>query len=100
MFYKIYYIDLHIVENIQSLLTNLHKLGYPESYLSDFDFCPYLIVHKDFEHNKYPIYENINKGYLDYIQSKSILIECKSVDELIEHAYEFKVTTSSFNGLF
>lgn len=101
MFYKIYFIDLHIVEDIQKLLDKLHKLGYPESYLSDFSFCPYLIIHKDFEHNKYPVYENINKGYLDSMKSKVILIECKSSDELIGHAYELsKDTCSVNNGLF
>lgn len=101
MFYKIYYIDLHIVEDIQKLLNKLHKLGYPESYLSDFSFCPYLIIHKDFEHNKYPVYENINKGYLDSMKSKVILVECKSSDEFISYAYELsKDTISNNTGLF
>ncbi len=101
MFYKIYYIDLHLVEDIKKLLDKLHKLGYPETYLSDFSFCPYLIIHKDFEHNKYPVYENINKGYLDSMRSKVILIKCKSSSELIEYAYELTNDNNSIsNGLF
>lgn len=100
MFYKIYYIDLHIVGDIQKLLDKLHKLGYPESYLSDFSFCPYLIIHKDFEHNKYPVYENINKGYLDSMKSKVILVECKSSDEFISYAYKLSNDTNFNNGLF
>ena len=100
MFYKIYYLDLHNVDDIQKLLNSLHKIGYPESYLSDFSFCPYLIIHKDFEYNKYPVYENINKGYLDSMKSKVILTECKSVDEFIEHAYEFKNSEINNIGLF
>lgn len=100
MFYKIYYIDIHNINDIQKLLNNLHKIGYSESYLSDFSFCPYLIIHKDFEHNKYPVYENINKGYLDSMKSKVILIECISSDEFIEHAYEFKNSKINNMSLF
>lgn len=101
MFYKIYYIHINNINDIQNFLNKLHSLGYSESYLSDFSFCPYIIIHKDFEHNKIPVYENINKGYLDCMKSKVILVECNNTDELISHAYELTKDINTNNtGLF
>ena len=48
MFYKIYYIHINNVSDLTKLLSRLHNIGYQESYLSEFSFCPYIIIHKDF----------------------------------------------------
>ena len=87
MFYTIYYINLNNVD-FSELLKQLHKLGFPESYLNDFGFCPYLIIHKDFETNTKPVYDNINGGYLNSIKSKCIVIEDTTISDFIEHAKE------------
>ena len=39
MFYKIYYIHINNVSDLNKLLSKLHNIGYQESYLSEFSFC-------------------------------------------------------------
>ena len=100
MFYKIYYIHINNVSDLNKLLSKLHNIGYQESYLSEFSFCPYIIIHKDFEKNKIPIYENINKGYLDMLKTKVILKEDTDIDSFISHAYEIVDDNVNSNSLF
>lgn len=100
MFYKIYYIHSNNVSDLNKLLSKLHNIGYQESYLSEFSFCPYIIIHKDFEKNKIPIYENINKGYLDMLKTKVILKEDTDIDSFISHAYEIVDDNINSNSLF
>ena len=49
----IYFINLLNISNIDKniLIEQLIKIGYSEQYLNDISFCPYLIIHKDFEDN-------------------------------------------------
>ena len=100
MFYKIYYIHINNVSDLNKLLSKLHNIGYQESYLSEFSFCPYIIIHKDFKKNKIPIYENINKGYLDMLKTKVILKEDTDIDSFISHAYEIVDDNVNSNSLF
>lgn len=99
MFYTIYYINLKNI-NFKELLDKLHKIGFPESYLNDFTFCPYLIIHKDFKDNKTPVYENINEGYLKSIKSKCILVESFDIDNFINNAYKLLDNYLNTNTLF
>ena len=68
------------------LIEKLNNIGYKESYLNDFTFCPYLIIHKDFEDNKTPIYENINKGFLTKLISLTTTQEYKNLNNFISAA--------------
>ena len=97
MFCTIYYINLNNID-FPELLKQLHKLGFPESYLNDFRFCPYLTIHKDFETNTKPVYNNINEGYLNSIKSKCIVIEDNNIPDFINHAKE--LCPGNKTGLF
>lgn len=96
----IYYIYLLNID-IDNLIKKLTKLGFQESYLNDLTFCPYLIIHKDFEFNKLSIYENINKGYLNLLKEKTNLIEDTSISSFIQHAKELIIeVTNNHMALF
>ena len=82
------YIDLTNLSDADRtyLIEKLINIGYKESYLNDFTFCPYLIIHKDFEDHKTPIYENINKGFLTKLISLTTTQEYKNVNNFISAA--------------
>lgn len=82
------YIDLTNLSDADRtyLIEKLINIGYKESYLNDFTFCPYLIIHKDFEDHKTPIYENINKGFLTKLISLTTIQEYKNVNNFISAA--------------
>lgn len=83
--FQISYINVNNVD-IQELLKRLHKLGFQESYLNDFRFCPYFIIYKNPDTNKTPKYKNINEGYLNHIKSNYVTTEYTDISDFIDCA--------------
>jgi len=86
----IYYISIKHIK-LEELLNKLHSLGYKEQYINDVSFCPYMIVHKNFEKGKNDfIYENINIGLLERLKGYFNIMEDDNIDDFILHADEIK----------
>lgn len=98
--YTVYYINTDNDINYNEIIQRLLKIGYNEEYLNEFSFCPYLLLHLDYKTSKYPVYENVNKGYLDALGSKCVLKECESEDEFIEIAQNLYRDKKEKTGLF
>ncbi len=99
IFMKIYVINLKNIENLNKFLDKLHNIGYKEQYLNDISFCPYLIIHKNFDSTKTDfIYENINEGYLKMLTNNFNVIQIDNVDDFI--SYSISVQSENENSLF
>lgn len=87
---KLFYINLKEIK-VDELLDKLHSLGYEQKYMNELSFCPYLIVHKNFEKDKEDfIYENINLGLLERLKAYFELNEDTNINDFITHAAEIK----------
>lgn len=96
---SVYFINLKNIK-IEETLDKLHSLGYRPQYMNEISFCPYLIVHKNFEKNKEDyVYENINIGLLERLKSYFNVVEDTDVGEFITHASEIK-KEKTVTGLF
>lgn len=96
---KIYVINLKNIKDINKFLIKLHNVGYKEQYLNDISFCPYLILHKNFDSTKSDfLYENINEGYLKMLTDKFDVIHVDNVDDFI--SYSISIQHENENSLF
>lgn len=96
---RLFYISLKEIK-VDELLEKLHSLGYEKKYMNEISFCPYLIVHKNFEKGKEDyVYENINLGLLERLKAYFELVEDKSMDDFVTHAAEIKKEKHT-TGLF
>ena len=98
----IYFINLLNISNIDKniLIEQLIKIGYSEQYLNDISFCPYLIIHKDFEDNLTPTYENINEGFLNKIKENLNIEEVFNIYDFISAAKSLLIKNNNINNLF
>lgn len=96
------YIDLTNLSDADKtyLIEKLNNIGYKDCYLNDFSFCPYLIIHKDFEDHKTLVYENINKGFLVKLISLTITQEYKNINNFISAAITLFKNNNPINKLF
>lgn len=83
-----YFINLNSISTIDKdiLIEKLIEIGYKETSLNDISFCPYLIIHKDFENNTDLIYENINEGFLNKLILEKKIKEVKDCFDFISAA--------------
>ena len=96
---KIYVINLKNIKDINKFLIKLRNVGYKEQYLNDISFCPYLIIHKNFDLSKSDfIYENINEGYLKMLTDNFEVIHVDNVDDFI--SYGISIQHENENSLF
>lgn len=100
--FTIIYINLINLDydDIKFLINKLITIGFQKTILNNLNFCPYLIIHKDFENNEQYIFENINKGFLDYLKDNKNLnfIEETNIDNFITKAIEIR--NNNVNKLF
>lgn len=98
----IYYINLNKFSDFdkETIIEKMINMGYEKSYLSDYSFCPYLIIHKDFEDHKTPVYENINKGFLIKLKSEMNIQEITDKDNFITAAFNLYKHNQYINKLF
>ena len=96
----IYFINLLNFSNIDIniIVEKLIKIGYSEQFLNDISFCPYLIIHKDFEDNLTPTYENINEGFLNKLKEKFNIKEFFDIYDFISTAKSLLI--NDINSLF
>lgn len=96
---NVYFINLKEVK-VDDLLDKLHSLGYDQQYMNELSFCPYLIVHKNFEKGKSGfVYENISLGLLERLKGYFNVIEDTDIDSFITHAAGLKQEKHT-TGLF
>lgn len=97
----IYYINLINIDfdKINKLIEKLIYIGYKGTKLNNISFCPYLIIHKDFENTDY-IFENINEGYLNLLKNNKLVIikELHNIEDFISKSIEIK--NNNLNKLF
>lgn len=97
---KVYFINLDNV-NVNRLIGKLLSLGYKETYLNELSFCPYMIIHKNFDRTKTDVmYENINIGFLEKIKENLETIEVETEDEFIGYADDLIKGRADINKLF
>jgi hypothetical protein len=97
---KVYFINLDNV-NVNRLIGKLLSLGYKETYLNELSFCPYMIIHKNFDRTKTDVmYENINIGFLERIKENLETIEAETEDEFIGYADDLINGRTDINRLF
>lgn len=100
----IYYINLINIDfdKINKLIEKLIYIGYKGTKLNNISFCPYLIIHKDFENTDY-IFENINEGYLNLLKNNKLVIikELNNIEVFISKSIEIKNNNlNNLNKLF
>jgi hypothetical protein len=97
-----YFINLNSISTIDKdiLIEKLIEIGYKETTLNDISFCPYLIIHKDFENNSDLIYENINEGFLNKLILEKKIEEVKDSFDFISAARSLSPEIETMNGLF
>ena len=95
-----YYIKLESQINTEILIEKLNEMKFKHTYLNDMSFCPYLIIHKDYEDKETPVYENINEGFLNKIKTNNKIEEITNIDDFISAARSLQIDDDEPYALF